>query len=132
MSSRSGVNIRITGSGKKKSAAKVTTPKASEIARPWNIVERARFGLPAPMFCATIAEIAAAKECGGSIVKPLSFPVIPIAAAAATPPILLTVASMKMNEMLVSENCTAIGRPMRRRLTSLSHFILMLASLKSK
>ena len=126
------MNILITLCGKKKSPIKVAAPKPSDIERPEYIVERARFGFPAPIFCATIAAIAAEKDIGGSMVKPLSLLVMPIAAEAATPPILLTVAMMKMKEMPVSENWTAIGSPIRSRCASLCHFILRLLSRKSK
>lgn len=64
------------------------------------------------MFCETIAEMAAEKAIGGSIVKAFIFEVMPIAAEAATPPITLTVAMMNMKDTVAMDICIETGRPM--------------------
>ena len=132
ISSLSGVNILITFLGKKNNPMNVAMPKQRDIAMPEKRAVRARCGLPAPIFCATVPEIAPVNDIGGSIVKAFILLVMPIAAEAATPPILLTVAIMNINDMLVIENCSDIGSAMRSMRLRTARFICRLDSLKSK
>ena len=69
----------------KKESRHIPTPKTNETATADFSALTARSGFPAPMFCATNAEMDCMNAAGTSIIKPHTFSATPTPAEAVTP-----------------------------------------------
>ena len=93
----------------------MNTPTARESPTPVNSAFLARSALPAPIFCATKADMDWLKADGTSMIKPHSFSATPTPAEGITPRE-FTIAVMARKDMLTSKSWKAMGRPRRNTL----------------
>ena len=124
------VKMRAKKAGQSCTSTKQATPKHSDRRMACFMHCLARFCLPAPIFCATIAARAAEKAVGGSIVKVLILPTTPSAAEAMTP-IWLTMAVINKKEIFTSVSWKDTGSPKRSRVETFSRYKRKLLGLKS-
>ena len=90
----------------------MTSPTRKDARIPYFRAFKARFFLPAPIFCATNADIACEKADGTSIINAHTFSATPTPAEAMTSMEFTTV-RMTRNEIPTSKSCSAIGVPRR-------------------